>query len=340
MTEKKSKTSIGQSSKQEAFAQIEINAEGLLTYANDNAMHLLKLEESDLLNKLDKKLIFYDESLVHQPLENTSIFNVLANKKIIIDNYSLKIENNYQKFSITTIPSIDGAGKLLGATIIFVKVDADDPNASGNMDSSNAVMKLEQLLENKNALIREVHHRVKNNMQLLSSIMALKVYMIKDEEAKIIFEEINTRVKIMSAIYARVHKSYDLDEIEVNQFLTQVIKDFSNLLDAKTVIFKSDILFEKMPVERALILGFTVSEMISNAVKHGFSDLEEGEVNTVLKKLESGKTCLAVTNSGTKIPEDSISSKSGIGLSMIKTFTRQLRGELSLDPENGFKIEF
>ena len=199
---------------------------------------------------------------------------------------------------------------------------------------------LEVSLEEKNILIREVHHRVKNNMQLISSIMALKAYDLKDEESKAIFDEINTRIKAMSVIYDRLYKFYNVSEIDIKDFLSHISKDLGTLLGISTIDLKVDIIREVFSIDHALILGLMVVEMVTNAVKHSFEKLSEGEINIVLTRESSDKLTLSVTNNGSKIAPDVLTGAPGIGISMIKTFARQLKGDLSLHEDNGFKVEF
>ena len=199
---------------------------------------------------------------------------------------------------------------------------------------------LEQSLDEKNILIREVHHRVKNNMQLISSIMALKAYDLDDDRSKVIFEEINTRIKAMSVIYDRLHKFYNVSEIDIKEFLTQVTKELGILLGMKSIQLNIDIIEEVMSIDQALILGLIVSEMVSNAIKHSFGQLDEGEITVVLGRSGKAGLFLSITNNGKKISEDVLTGQPGIGISMIKTFVKQLKGELSLEKGNGFRVEF
>lgn len=199
---------------------------------------------------------------------------------------------------------------------------------------------LEVSLDEKNILIREVHHRVKNNMQLISSIMALKAYDLKDEEAKVIFEDVNTRIKAMSVIYDKLHKFYNVSEIDISDFLTQISKELGILLGIKSIQLNIDVLKEKVSIDHALVLGLIVSELVSNAIKHSFKNLEEGNVNITMGRENNEKLYLTVTNDGKSLPENILTQTTGIGMSMIKTFVRQLKGELSLAPDNGLKVEF
>ena len=80
--------------------------------------------------------------------------------------------------------------------------------------------------------------------------------------------------------------------------------------------------------------------MVSNAIKHSFDQIDEGEILIQLGRSAEEKLFLSITNNGKKIAEDVLSNKTGIGISMIKTFVRQLKGELLLESTNGFRVEF
>ncbi|GAB4234162.1 MAG: hypothetical protein Tsb0034_07730 [Ekhidna sp.] len=199
--------------------------------------------------------------------------------------------------------------------------------------------KLEASLDEKNVLIKEVHHRVKNNMQLISSIMALKSYDLKDEESKAIFEEVNNRIKAMSVIHDKLYTFYNVSEIDVREYLQHIAQELQVLLGTNTIVIEVESETIIMNVDKALLIGLIVSELVSNAIKHSLDEIEGG----IIKIHFSGKKdchCLRVVNNGQVIPQDVLSNNTGLGVSLIKTFAKQLRGEVTVDPENGFRIDF
>ncbi len=207
-------------------------------------------------------------------------------------------------------------------------------------EDKNLQNELESSLDEKNILVREVHHRVKNNMQLISSIMALKSYDLEDEKAKAIFEEINTRIKAMSVIHDRLYKFYNVSEIEIRDFLIHISKELHVLLGASEIRIETDITPTHLTIDQALLIGLIVGEMITNAIKHGFKDRKEGIIEIKFNKPDKEIHLLRVTNNGLKISEDVLDKNTGLGISLIKTFAKQLKGQLSLDVDNGFRIEF
>ncbi len=211
-----------------------------------------------------------------------------------------------------------------------------------NTEDKKLQLELETSLEEKNILLKEVHHRVKNNMQLVSSILALKAYDLNDDDSKRIFDEVNDRIKSMAVIHDQLYKFYNVSEINISEYLNHIAGELRVLLGSehtKVEVEADDKLFD---VDKMLLFGLIVSELVSNAFKHGFEGMEGGgSVRIMFKTLGSSHSYLAVLNDGKPIPDDIFDSKSsGLGLSLIKTFAKQLNGVLSLHPENGIVIRF
>lgn len=194
-------------------------------------------------------------------------------------------------------------------------------------------------LEEKNILIKEVHHRVKNNMQLISSIMALKSYDLKDDESKLIFEEVNNRIKAMSVIHDKLYTFYNVSEIDLSEYLDNIAQELQVLLGTNLIQIKVRADEVVMNVDRALLIGLIVSELVSNAIKHSLKDSESGQIE-ILFQVEDEINVLTVLNDGERIPLDALSKDTGLGVSLIKTFAKQLSGEVEVDERNGFRIRF
>ncbi|MEM6831034.1 MAG: PAS domain S-box protein, partial [Bacteroidota bacterium] len=202
-------------------------------------------------------------------------------------------------------------------------------------------LKLESSLEEKNILLKEVHHRVKNNMQLVSSILALKSYDLNDEESKRTFDEVNERIKSMAVIHDQLYKFYNVSEINIAEYLNHIAGELSVLLGTEKTEIKVEADDKQFDVDKMLLFGLIVSELVSNAFKHSFKGMNKGKVQIIFKTLGSGHNYLAVLNDGKPIPQNIFDNESsGLGLSLIKTFVKQLNGLLSIHPENGIIIRF
>jgi len=202
--------------------------------------------------------------------------------------------------------------------------------------------KLESSLVEKDVLIKEVHHRVKNNMQMISSILSLKSLELTDQDSKSVFDDCTTRIKSMAMVHDQLYRFYNVSEIDVSQYLNHLMSGLHSLMGGNAGSFVVDVQAEEyiMNVDQALLCGLIVSEMVANAFKHGFKEMEEGTVNVQFKVVETGKV-LMVTNSGAELPENIIEMKSSsLGMSLIKTFVTQLGGTLARHPDNGLQVLF
>jgi PAS domain S-box-containing protein len=200
-------------------------------------------------------------------------------------------------------------------------------------------LELETSLDEKNILIKEVHHRVKNNMQLVSSILALKSYELKDEKSKEIFTEVNDRIKAMSIIHDKLYTFYNVSEINIAEYVNSIAEELRILIGSEQIninVSADEIIFD---VDRALTIGLIISELVSNAFKHGFKKINTGTIDiSILKKGDNYS--LSVHNDGEPIPTEALKSTSGLGMSLIQTFVRQLLGTITLDSRNGFRVDF
>lgn len=223
----------------------------------------------------------------------------------------------------------DQSGKMKGMVGVLYDITLD----------KTLQKRLEKSLDEKNVLIKEVHHRVKNNMQLISSILALKSYDLETDKSKAIFDEVNNRIKAMSVIHDKLYKFYNVSEIDLSEYLHHIAQELQVLLGSSYI--RIDVSSEQivMDVEKALLIGLMVSEMVGNAIKHGFEKNEEGTITIHFAKQQK-KNVLRVVNNGKEVESDVLQSSSGLGISLIKTFAKQLMGSIEVDPENGFKVTF
>ena len=201
---------------------------------------------------------------------------------------------------------------------------------------------LEKSLDEKNVLIKEVHHRVKNNMQLISSILALKSYELDNDKSRAIFNEVNDRIKAMAVIHDKLYTFYNVSEINVGEYLNHIAKELQVLQGTSNI--RIEVITRRiiLDVEKALLIGLMVSEMVANAVKHGFKKDQNGTITIHFVKQGRGKKfTLRVLNDGKKMEPNILESSTGLGVSLVKTFVKQLGGTVEVDEkDNGLKATF
>ncbi|MCP4460981.1 MAG: PAS domain S-box protein [Cytophagales bacterium] len=262
-----------------------------------------------------------------------TILQLKADGAILIDETRRIVVNDKVKHVRTVVRQIfNKEGDPIKQVGITLDV-SEDQELLGKLESS--------LLE-KNILIKEVHHRVKNNMQMISSILSLKSLDLTDEDSKNIFNDCTTRIKSMALVHDQLYRFYDVSEIDISEYLNHLLSGLHSLLGGNAGYFVVNVHAESytINVDQALLCGLIVSEMVANAFKHGFKDMKEGGVDVTFK-VKKTKKILIVTNNGSKIPGDLLETRtSSLGMSLIKTFVKQLDGSLTLHPDNGFMVEF
>jgi PAS domain S-box-containing protein len=200
-------------------------------------------------------------------------------------------------------------------------------------------------LAEKEVLLKEIHHRVKNNLQIISTLLDLQSDNIRDEEAIRSFRESQDRIKAMALIHERLYESSDMASIDFGRY----IGDLSvNLLDSYQtdpgrVSLKVDCGDISMEIDRAIPCGLIVNELVSNALKHAFPDGRKGEISIRLHSCDDGLVCITVTDNGIGMPSSlDIKKTATLGLQLVNMLARQLGGQVSMESASGtaFTIGF
>lgn len=256
---------------------------------------------------------------------------IMEGEDLVEEDFRLKLKSGIRHFRSVTqhITDQNGIDRILG---VVMDITGD----------KNLLHRLEVSLHEKDILIKEVHHRVKNNMQMISSILALKSLDLQDADSKRVFDDCTTRVKSMAVVHDQLYRFYNVSEISISEYLNHLLGSLNALLVGGAGNFQMKIEADDhlMDVDVALLCGLIVSEIVANAFKHGFKNMDSGEVN-VLFKVNGDDKHLIVTNSGAPIPENILEMKtSSLGMSLIRTFTNQLQGKIQYHPDNGLEVIF
>jgi two-component system, sensor histidine kinase PdtaS len=200
-------------------------------------------------------------------------------------------------------------------------------------ERKNAQNELLKLLEQKEILLKEIHHRVKNNLMIISSLMNLQSRYIKDKASKEIFTESQNRAKSMALIHERLYQSNDLKKIDFGEYIRSLSNELFNTYDADPGIITLKINVESLflDINTAVPLGLIVNELISNCLKHGFPDGRKGEIDVDLHS-NGNYYELSVKDNGIGFPKDlNYENTDSLGLQMIVSLTDQIDGNINLN---------
>ncbi|WP_321421627.1 histidine kinase dimerization/phosphoacceptor domain -containing protein [uncultured Methanobacterium sp.] len=205
-----------------------------------------------------------------------------------------------------------------------------------------AEKELKNSLMEKEILLREIHHRVKNNMQIISSLLNLQSSFIKDPKAIEAFHESQTRIQSMAMVHEQLYQSGDLTQISIQDYILKLVNNlfYSYGIRKDQITMVTEISDIKLNLETVLPCGLILCEVISNSLKYAFPE-GEGEIRICLEFIDD-TLHLTISDNGIGLTENDYLENKSLGIQLIQTLTDQLDGELELDIEQGtqYKISF
>ena len=220
-----------------------------------------------------------------------------------------------------------------------------DDNLVGICEDITEKVKNEQLiissLKEKETLLHEIHHRVKNNMAVIGSLLKMQSNSIEDEQIKEVLKVSKNRVYAMSAVHETLHGSDNLSQIDLKTYLHKVTSSIFQTYSINPDKAKLNTDIEEIPIsiDQASPLGLVINELLSNSLKYAFLDERKGEINVSMKKRNT-EIELTVMDNGVGMPKDFDWKKSkSLGLKLVRTLVEnQLDGSIDMESNNGTKF--
>lgn len=204
--------------------------------------------------------------------------------------------------------------------------------------------KIRASLREKDVLLKEVHHRVKNNMQIISSILSLQSGLIKNSHTLKVFADSQNRIRSMALVHEKLYESKDLAKIDFAEYVHSMTGYLLSLHGIGNGIrFSIDIKDILLDVNAAIPCGMIINELVSNSLKYAFPKGAKGEIYIGLHSAEAGKLTLTVKDDGVGLPKDMDFRKAeSLGMQLVIMLTEQLDGTIEVDVRKGttFKITF
>lgn len=204
---------------------------------------------------------------------------------------------------------------------------------------------LKASLREKEVLLKEIHHRVKNNLQVISSLLNLQSGVITEPAVLAMFTESQNRIKSMALIHEKLYQSKDLAKIDFSEYVRNLTNHLYRSYVANANLIKLNINIDniQLNVDTAIPCGLMLNELVSNALKYAFAPGQKGEIAITLSRRNGGLLELIVKDNGVGLPKDfDIKSSKSLGLKLVNILTKQLKGNLDYQVENGteFKLTF
>ncbi|HKB86604.1 MAG TPA: histidine kinase dimerization/phosphoacceptor domain -containing protein [Ignavibacteriaceae bacterium] len=197
-------------------------------------------------------------------------------------------------------------------------------------------------LKEKETLLKEIHHRVKNNLQIISSLLNLQKNTDLDSQAINVINECITRVRAMSILHEKLYRSKDFGGIDIVSYIKELgeylIKTYSsiNMNIDLSIIGDSN----QVNMDTGISLGLILNELISNSIKHAFRGRKEGIITIEFHNVDGDQYCLKVRDDGRGFPDDfDIEKVQSLGMLLVNSLVHQLRGDLIIHNNHGAEFE-
>ncbi|MGF6933401.1 putative ATPase/two-component sensor histidine kinase [Paraburkholderia sp. UCT70] len=205
--------------------------------------------------------------------------------------------------------------------------------------------KIEALLEEKDALLKELHHRVKNNLQLISSLLNLQAARVQDNVVAELFQESRNRVRSMAMVHENLYRAGNFARIDMAPHIRNLCAHLARVYELSQSNVILDVVVDdvQLDMNRAIGCGMIVNELVSNALKHAFPDGRSGRLRVELAAEEDHRCRLRVGDDGIGLPpEFSLEHAESLGLQLVFDLSRQLHGSIEVSRERGtaFDINF
>lgn len=200
-------------------------------------------------------------------------------------------------------------------------------------------------LAEKEVLIKEIHHRIKNNLQLISSMLYIKMSAMAESDIKTFLHETRQKIRSIALIHERLLQTESVSQVEISDYMQKLIEDIKLAIHYPhlKLIFKIDLESAMAELDTAIYCGLIVNELITNSIKHAFVGRHEGNITLKLKQIENGLLELTVSDDGSGMGSDVAPGKTNsFGMQMIDIFVKQLSGQCEIDRSQGtrFTITF
>ncbi len=311
----------------------QVNKDGVFEYVSPSIKDLLGHEIEDIIGKKDIELI----KMIH-PDDLGIIIDSL--QTAIATLKPKRIQHRYKHADghyiwVETIgnPLSDEKGEFSGA--VYITRDIQELKKIENQ--------LKSSLEEKEVLLKEIHHRVKNNMQVISSLLNLQSKFLNDENAINSLKKSRDRVKAMAIVHEKLYQSEDLSRIDfadyIKKFVNHLLRSYE--INSKSIKQRIDVENILLDINFAIPCGLIINELVSNSIKHAFPECT-GEISIKFYS-KSDKRILIVSDNGIGFPENlDFQNTKTFGLQLVNTLINQLYGKIELYRDEGstFKIIF
>jgi two-component system CheB/CheR fusion protein len=309
------------------YALVQLDIDGNISSWNTGAERMLRYTEREIIGKPFSILFTPEDRAREKPTEELE--GARVNGASEDERWHVKKDGSrfFASGILTTVRS--EAGELRG----FAKIMRDVT------DRKKADEQLRTSLLEKEVLLKEVHHRVKNNLQIIASLLNLQGEFVADPQARTMLETMNTRVRSIAAIHELLYRAEDLSHIDFVAYLQTLTRDvlavYSTRDRVRVEVEAEPALLE---ITQAVPCGLIVNELLTNALKHAFPGERGGSIRVAFQALDKDYA-VEVRDNGIGLPEDANPQNArSLGFQLLSLLVQQLNGRLAIDRSSGSRF--
>ena len=324
----------------------------LIGYLKNKAHYYNKIQNSDSSNHYYKKALraqdFIDAKSKYKMLaSNELIYSITEEHRLLekhkteLNNQELRLKNKQKNILIFFTAVL----MLLLVLSLFNSYKLKKSRKEVREKNKEITFKNEQVkiaLSEKEVLLKEVHHRVKNNLQVISGLLELQNISVTDESVKLALQEGQNRIQSVALVHKMMYQSENVSKVNMEQYLEELLqvlelsyadsrKNIKTLINAKGIDFD---------VTLAVPISLIVNEAVCNAYKHAFENKKSGNIEVIISKEKETSYTLLIKDDGVGLPETfDIKQLKSIGFDLIYGLARQLKGKLTVNGITGTEIK-
>jgi PAS domain S-box-containing protein len=290
--------------------------------------------------------LFHADGNTSMAFEELPLVRAVRHGDVVKDVEVVRVDPQGERMPLlcSAGPIREADGRIVGGILVSRDI-------TKRKESEEAVRKSEErlkiLLGEKEVLLKEVHHRVKNNLQVITSLVSLQSDELDDLSLRAVFQDVNNRVRSIAMVHEKLYNSADLAQIEFSEY-AQGLLDYlwrAHGIGGTGIRLVTDMEPVGISVAKAVPCGLILNELVSNALKHAFRDRTDGEVAVSLRGGEQDTVTLSVRDNGTGLPSGfDLSRCRSLGLRLVQMLARQLHGTVEIErgagTGTGFVITF
>jgi PAS domain S-box-containing protein len=308
--------------------------DGIFAYTNPKFDQMFGYEPGELIGRNVSLVNYKDENTTPEEVTQQITSTILQQGEASYEIHNLKKDGT--GFWCQATASVFDHPEY-GTVLVAVQQDITEHKL--------AEEKIKTSLKEKEVLLKEIHHRVKNNLGIVSSLLQMQCRRTQDPQATAILRDSQNRIASIALVHEKLYRSSDLANIHFAQYIPDLTTHLFDSYNVSSNYIKLNIQVDNtsLDIETAIPCGLIINELVSNALKYAFPDNRTGEIQVSLHQLNEYEFVLSIRDNGIGLPADFDRKKvKTLGLTLIQGLVKQLSGSIEINSHQGteFKIQF